>query len=131
MREVNRRTGRNRKRDFSAIAFTWFEDKGSVWSVVLNANVPLSRDAMFKTPATIATPPTKSQPSWRVIITDITGNHMLTTATFELANELAMIATINDCFTHRVSPTAFHIKPDKVKPLAQALTAAGFPPVIR
>ena len=86
---------------------------------------------MLKTLTTIATPPTKSQQVWRVMITDITGNHMLTTSTFELANELAMIATINDCFTHRVSPTAFHIEPDKVKPLAQALTAAGFPPDTR
>ena len=80
---------------------------------------------------TITTPPTKSQQVWRVMITDITGNHMLTTSTFELANGLAMIATINDCFTHRVSPTAFHIEPDKVKPLTQALTDAGFPPVTR
>jgi hypothetical protein len=86
---------------------------------------------MLKTLNTIATPPAESPPAWRVMITDITGNHMLTTSTFELANELAMIATINDCFTHRVSPTAFHIVPDKVKTLTQALTAAGFPPVTR
>ena len=86
---------------------------------------------MLKTLNTIATPPIESPPVWRVMITDITGNHMQTTSTFELANELAMIATINDCFTHRVSPTAFHIEPDKLEPLAQALTAAGFPPDTR
>ena len=86
---------------------------------------------MLKTLNKIATAPIESPQAWRVMITDITGSYMLTTSTFELANELAMIATINDCFTHRVSPTAFHIEPDKVKPLTQALTAAGFPPVTR
>ena len=86
---------------------------------------------MPKTLNKIATATTESPQAWRLMITDITGSHMLTTSTFELANELAMITSINDCFTHRVSPTAFHIEPDKVKPLAQALTAAGFPPDTR
>ena len=57
------------------------------------------------------------------LLTDITGNLMLTADSFELANSVIADTNASACLTHRVSPLAFHIDTERLDDLQLALEA--------